>query len=75
MKIRKPKAVYIELSKENYEELQRIAKKIGLKGEQVANLILECEVDIMEYSAWKRKRLAKWLEIRPTRSFIYRSRF
>ena len=75
MKTRKCKEVYIEFSKENYDGLQKIAKKTGLKWERVVDIILACETDIIEYSARMRKKLAKRLKIRPTRNFLYKPRF
>ena len=75
MKTRKRKAVYIRVTKENYDRLQIVALKTGLKWKQVVDLMLECEVDIIEYAAHKRKKLAKRLKIRPTQNFLYKPRF
>lgn len=75
VKTRKRKAVFIELTRENHERLEKVAKKTGLKWEQVVDMILACEVDIIEYSAHKRKKLAEQLKIRPTKSFLYKPRF
>lgn len=71
MKIRKSKEVEVELLKENYEWLKKIAKKNGLKWEQVANMILVCELDVVEYVAWKRAKLLKQLKIEPTAERLY----
>lgn len=75
MKKRKHKAIFIKLTRENHEKLERVSQKIGLKWERVVDMILACEVDIIEYSAQKRKKLAKRLKIRPTKSFLYKPRF
>jgi len=71
VKTRKHKEVEIEISKENYEGLKKIAKKNGLKWEQVANMILKCELDIVEYIVWKRFKLLKRLKIEPTTKRLY----
>lgn len=75
MKTRKRKAVFIELTRENHEKLEKVAQKNGLKWEQVVDRILACEVDIIEYSARMRKKLAKRLKIKPTKRFLYKPRF
>ena len=75
VKTRSRKDVYIEFTKENYERLQKITRKTGLKWERVVDMILECELDIIEYSVRKRKKLAKRLKIRPTLGFLYNHRF
>lgn len=75
MKTKKCKEVWIEFTKENYEGLKKIAKKTGLKWEQVVDMILACEVDIIEYSALMRKKLAKRLKIKPTKRFLYKPKF
>lgn len=67
----KSKEVEVELSKENYKWLKKIAKKNGLKWEQVANMILACELDVAEYVAWKRAKLLKRLKIEPTAKLLY----
>lgn len=67
----KRKEVEVELSRENYKWLKKIAKKNGLKWEQVANMILACELDIVEYVAWKRAKLLKQLKIKPTAERLY----
>ena len=72
---KKRKEVYVELTQKNYEKLQKVAQRTGLKWEQVATMIIECEVDIIKYSAQMRKKLAKRLKIRPTRKFLYKPRF
>lgn len=71
MKTRKRKDAEIELSRENYEWLKTTAKKNGLKLEQVVNTILLCELDIIEYVAWKRLKLLKRLKIEPTTKRLY----
>ncbi len=75
MKRKKYKEVEIEFSRENYEGLQKIAQKTGMKWERVADIILACETDIIWYSARRRKKLAKRLKIRPTPEFLYKPRF
>ena len=75
MKARKFKEVYIEFTQENYKGLQKIARKNGLKWERVVDMILECEVGIIEHSAQVRRKLAKRLKIKPTRKFLYKPRF
>ncbi len=71
MKIRKRKEVEIELSKENYEGLKKIAKKSGLKWQQVANIILVCELDITAYIILRRSELFKRLKIKPTKKLLF----
>jgi predicted DNA-binding ribbon-helix-helix protein len=72
VKTRKTKEVEgVKLSKENYDGLKKIAKKSGLKLGQVVDMILECELDIIEYVVWKREKLAKQLKIKPTLGFLY----
>ncbi len=67
--------VEIELTKESYEGLQKMAQKTGLPWEEVVDMILGCELDIIEYSARMRKKLAKRLKIKPTKRFLYKPRF
>ena len=71
MKTGKRKEAEIRLTKENYNGLKVIAKKSGLKLEQVVDIILACELDIMEYVAWKRLKLLKRLKIEPTTKRLY----
>ena len=71
VKTKKCKEVEVEFSRENYEWLKKIAMKNHLKLEQVVNAILRCELDIIEYAAWKRFKLLKWLKIEPTAKRLY----
>lgn len=71
MKTRKSNEGQVELSKENYEGLKKIAKKNELKLTQIVDMILACELDITEYLLWRRIKLAKQLQIKPTLRFLY----
>ena len=71
MKTRKDRKDHIELTKENYEGLKKITDKSDLKLEEVVEMILRCELDIVEYSAWRRIKLAKRMKIKPTLKFLY----
>ena|SRR3989344_3877016 len=71
VKTRKRKEAEVRLSRENYEWLKKIAMKNGLKLEQVVNAILLCELDIIEYVAWKRLKLLKRLKIELTTKRLY----
>jgi len=71
VKTKKCKEVEVEFSRENYEWLKKIAMKNHLKLEQVVNAILRCELDIIEYAAWKRFKLLKRLKIEPTAKRLY----
>lgn len=65
----------MELTRENHEGLEKVVQKTGLKLEQVVDMILACEVDIIEYSARMRKKLAKRLKVKPTKRLLYKPRF
>ena len=71
MASRKSREVEVVLSEEVYNGAEAIAKKNGLKWEDVIGDILECELDIVEYAAYKRRKIAKELKIRPTSKFLY----
>lgn len=70
MGIGKDKA-YVELTEENYKGIKKIAKESGLASREVVDSILQCELDIIEYAAWKREKLAKRLKIEPTPRFLF----
>lgn len=69
MKKIKLKEIEVELSIENYEGIKKIAEKSGLKWEQVASMILRCELDIIKYLEQRRSKLAKRLKIDPKKEF------
>ena len=72
MKTRKSKEAEIELTKENWEALEGVSRKTGLKMEKIVDMILGCEMATIMYAVSERKKLAKRLKIRATRRFLYR---
>lgn len=68
---RKPREVEIEISQENYRKLQKVAKKAGLKWQEVVNMILDSEISIFNYIVLTRMVLASKLKIKSTERFLY----
>lgn len=71
MRKRKPREVEIKISLENHKKLQKVAKRAGLKWERVVDMILSCEVSILNYALSVRAKVAKKLKIKPTENFLY----
>ncbi|KKT81401.1 MAG: hypothetical protein A3B99_01645 [Candidatus Yanofskybacteria bacterium RIFCSPHIGHO2_02_FULL_44_12b] len=63
--------VDLELSKEAWKELERIARRSKLTTGKVVDLILGAEMDIIEYQVRRRKRLAKRLKTRFPKCVLY----
>ena len=72
-KRKQEKCVWVRVSPEVDNFFKDVAKKNGISKKKVIELILECELDIVEYAVFSRRRFARRLGLLPTKKFLYRN--